>query len=70
MIALRFERLEFVSKEDVQKVIPLVKTGSVISDNLQSIFLNVVCISSIHLGAVEEKAENKFDISTIITYWI
>lgn len=43
MIALRFERLEFVSKEDVQKVIPLVKTGSVISDNLQSIFYISKC---------------------------
>ena len=67
MVALRFRGLPFAPKEITLKANSGVKTGSALSANLQSIFLNA--LSSAYLGAVEKKVQNGFDISTIITDW-
>ena len=65
MIALRFRRLQFASRKVTLIANSGVKTGSALSTNLQSIFPNA--LSSVYLGSVEEKIQNGFDVSTIIT---
>ena len=65
MIALRFRGLQLPSIKVTLIANSGVKTGSALSANLQSIFPNA--LSSVYLGAVEEKIQNGFDVSTIIT---
>ena len=67
MFALRFRGFQFAPTEITLKGNSGVKTGSALSANLQSIFPNA--LNSVYLGAVVEKVQNGFDISTIITYW-